>query len=433
VRENVSDRARALEAAESFDSSKAEFLEHEFETYDLLREHLPIAKIRGVPLLPGAPETNAHVLTRYDQISEVLRNTDDFSSQINVYPVRPWIPQAIDPPEHTGYRRILNPWFTVDAMRELEPHIEEYAEELLDAMLGRDEFDLVAGFADPLPTVIFCELMGFPADDYGRIMDWKNTIMHAADGHSRGRALSFQKAREFGFEIDEAEPLDSSVAFQVRARAAGQVYAYFGELLELRRKEPQDDLITKLLAARYEGKRPLSQEELEDTMFLMFMAGLDTVASVLGLIVRGLALDPAKRREFAALMEDPKRLDPAVEELVRFHAIVTAPRRVTRDLLFHGVELAKNDVVACATPAANRDPEEFERRDELVFDRSPNRHSGFGMGPHRCLGIHLARRELRMGLRALHRRLPDYRLHPQRPPELFGGMKGVSSLWLVKG
>jgi cytochrome P450 len=232
--------------------------------------------------------------------------------------------------------------------------------------------------------------------------------------------------------VDDEQPLDMSVGLQVRAHAAGDVYAYFAELLEQRRKEPREDLITRLLGAQYEGKRSLTQEELVDTMFLMFMAGLDTVASVLGLIVRGFALDPGKRREFVELMEDPRRLDPAVEELVRYHAIVTAPRRVTRDLLFHGEQLAENDVVACATPAANRDPDEFENRDELVFDRSPNRHSGFGIGPHRCLGIHLARRELRIGLRALHRRLPDYRLHPDRPPELFGGMKGLSSLWLVK-
>lgn len=429
----MSDRERALDAARNFDSSKGEFLEHEFETYDLLREHLPIAQVRAAPLLPGAPETTPYVLTRYDHVSEVLRNPADFSSQINIYPMRPWIPQAIDPPAHTAYRRILNPWFTVDAMRALEPHIEEYAGELLDAMLERDEFDLVSDFADPLPTVIFCELMGFPAEDYGKIMEWKNIIMHAADGHSRGREAARAKARALGLAVDPAKPLDLGVNLQTRAMTAFEVYGYFGELLERRRKDPRDDLISRLLAARYEGERPLTQEELEDTMFLLFMAGLDTVASVIGLVVREFASNAPKRREFVELMEDPRRIDAAIEELVRFHAIVTAPRRVTRPLSFHGVELAKDDTVACVTQAANRDPAEFERRDELVFDRSPNRHTGFGIGPHRCLGIHLARRELRIGLQALHRRLPDYRLHPDRPPEVFGGMKGVSSLWLVKG
>jgi cytochrome P450 len=162
------------------------------------------------------------------------------------------------------------------------------------------------------------------------------------------------------------------------------------------------------------------------------MAGLDTVASVLGLVVKGFAEDRDKRRDFVALMEDPERVASAVEELVRYHAIVTMPRRATRALELGGEQIGENEMVACPSPAANRDPAQFACPHELRFDRSPNRHLGFGIGPHRCLGINLARRELRVGLQAFHRRLPDYRLHPSRKPELFGGMKGVGSLWLVK-
>jgi cytochrome P450 len=205
------------------------------------------------------------------------------------------------------------------------------------------------------------------------------------------------------------------------------------QLIEERRQHPADDLITTLLSSRYDDERPLSQEELEDTLFLLFMAGLDTVASVLGLVVKGFAEDPGKRREFLALMKDPERVANAVEELVRYHAIVTMPRRATRAVQLGGEPIAENDVVGCPSPAANRDPEQFPCPHQMLFDRTPNRHLGFGIGPHRCLGIHLARRELRIGLKALHRRLPDYRLHPTRKPELFGGMKGVGSLWLVKG
>jgi cytochrome P450 len=212
-----------------------------------------------------------------------------------------------------------------------------------------------------------------------------------------------------------------------------EIYGYLKRLLDERRREPADDLITKLLGARYEGERALTQEELEDTLFLLFMAGLDTVASVLGLIVKGFAEDPVKRREFVALMEDPQKVADAIEELVRYHAIVTMPRRATRTIGFRGEELEENEIIACPSPAANRDPAQFPRPHELLFDRSPNRHIGFGLGPHRCLGIHLARRELRVALQAFHRRLPDYRLHPTKKPELFGGMKGASSVWLVKG
>ena len=159
------------------------------------------------------------------------------------------------------------------------------------------------------------------------------------------------------------------------------------------------------------------------------MAGLDTVASALGLIVQGLARDDAKRREFVALMEDPHRLNFAIEELLRFHSFVLLPRRLTRELSFHGALFRAQDHVLVPTQAANRDAAEFPRPHELDYARSPNRHLGF---PHRCLGIHLARRELRIGLQVFHHRLPDYRLDPSSRAVAFGGMKGLASLPLVK-
>jgi cytochrome P450 len=422
-------RERAVAEAKALDLSSPDFLAREFEIWDLLREELPVARTDRAPMAQGA--TTGWVVTRYDDVADVLRRPEDFSSRIDIYPVRPWIPQAIDPPAHTGYRRLLNPWFTAEAMAKLEPHLAQYAGELLDRMLAKDEFDFVADFADPFPTVIFCELAGFPAADYPQIMDWKNTLMHANDGHSRGRALALAKGRALGLELGDAGP-SSAQLLQIRATAGLEIYAYLRKLLDARRRDPADDLVTKLLHARYEGERPLGQEELEDTLFLLFMAGLDTVASVLGLIVKGFAEDAAKRREFVALMEDEGRVASAIEELVRYHAIVTMPRRATRAIGFRGERFGDNEIVACPSPAANRDPAQFERPHELRFERSPNRHVGFGLGPHRCLGIHLARRELRVALQALHRRLPDYRLHPARPPELFGGMKGASSVWLVR-
>jgi cytochrome P450 len=262
-------------------------------------------------------------------------------------------------------------------------------------------------------------------------MAWKNTLMHANDGHSRGAALALAKGRALGLPFGASGPTPEQF-FQIRAAAGLEIYGYLKKLIDERRAQPADDLITKLLHAKYEGERSLTQEELEDTLFLLFMAGLDTVASVLGLIVKGFAEDAAKRREFVALMDDPERVATAIEELVRYHAIVTMPRRATRAIGFRGESFAENEIVACPSPAANRDPAHFERPHELLLARSPNRHIGFGLGPHRCLGIHLARRELRVALQAFHRRLPDYRLHPEKSPELFGGMKGVSSLWLAR-
>lgn len=425
-------RNRAVSAARDYDPTTSEFLEHEFETYALLREQLPIARVGSRSTLAGQAGDGAWLVTRYDYACEMLTNTADFSSQTSNYPMRPWIPQAIDPPAHTAYRRILNKWFTPDAMTALEPHLRQYGSELLDEMTSKDAFDFIADFADPFPTVIFCELMGYPMEDYQQLMDWKNMLMHSGDGHSRGRTLAAKRARELGLEVGEDDSMTDEVRMQVAGSVAFALYEYFGKLLDARRQEPRDDMISHLLAASYEGERPLTQEELLDTMFLFFMAGLDTVASALGLIVKGFAENPAKRREFIELMDDPQRVTLAIEELVRYHSIVLLPRRVTRDLEFEGACLREGDQVVCPTQACNRDPQQFENPDELRYDRVPNRHMGFGHGPHRCLGIHLARRELRIALELLHRKLPDYRLHPTRPPELFGGMKGVSELWLEK-
>jgi cytochrome P450 len=423
---------RAVSEAREFNPFKPEFLEHEYETYEVLREHLPIARSESMTGDLFGGRGGGWVVTRYADAGEVLRNTDDFSSQSGSYPVRPWIPQAVDPPMHTAYRRILNPWFTADAMAKLEPHLYQYAEQLADRMLQKQAFDFVAEFADRFPTVIFCELAGFPAADHPQIMDWKNTIMHASDGHSRGRELAHARARELGLDLGDGGELPAATALTVRATAAKEVYAYMARLLDERRASPRDDLVSKLLAAKYEGDRPLTQEELEDTLFLLFMAGLDTVASAFGLVVQGFAQDAAVRREFVALMDDPARINPAIEELMRFHAFVLLPRRLVRELPFHGALFRAEDQVLVPTQAANRDGAEFPDPNRIEFARSPNRHLAFGLGPHRCLGIHLARRELRIGLQVFHRRLPDYRLDPDRRAVAFAGMKGLASLPLVK-
>lgn len=423
---------RAVSEAREFNPYPAEFLEHEFETYDRLREHLPVARSEAMRSSSLSGGDGGWVVTRYNDGCEILKNPGDFSNETQNYPVRPWIPQAVDPPLHTSYRRTLNPWFTVDAMTRLEPHLQQYAEELAQKMLEKDAFDFVADFADPFPTVIFCELAGFPLEDYAQIMDWKNLIMHANDGHPRGHELARARALELGLDVGEGNRLPEEASLAVRGEAAQATYGYFADLIRKRREEPRDDLISKLVQAKLDDERPFSQEEIEDTCFLLFMAGLDTVASALGLIVETFAQDEAKRREFVALMEDPERVGPAIEELVRVHSIVLLPRRITRELSFHGALFHEQDEVLVPTQGINRDAEEFPEPNEIRYDRSPNRHVGFGLGPHRCLGIHLARRELRIALQVFHRQLPDYRLDPGAGAVGFGGMKGLASLPLLK-
>ena len=132
-------------------------------------------------------------------------------------------------------------------------------------------------------------------------------------------------------------------------------------------------------------------------------------------------------------MHDRKQLFYAVEELLRYHAIITPPRRVTQECPYESIQFHQNDMVMLSAPSANHDPEKFPKPEEVLFDRHPNPHMAFSLGPHRCLGMHLARRELRLALRAIHERMPDYHLDPDDPPEAFGGLKGMCYLPLVKG
>ena len=241
---------RAVSEARDFNPFEDEFLDREFEIYRTLREHVPIARSEAMADPALGDGTGGWVVTRYDDGCEILTDAEQFSSQVQDYPVRPWIPQAIDPPMHTSYRRILNPMFTPKEMAKLEPHLYEYANELVDKMLENDRFDFVGEYADPFATVIFCELAGFPAEDHPQIMDWKNIIMHANDGHERGHALCVAKAQAMGLELGPDGEISSENELALRGAAAGEVYQYFQGLLDARRAEPRDDLISKLLAAQ---------------------------------------------------------------------------------------------------------------------------------------------------------------------------------------
>ncbi len=421
---NEEERNRAVSAARELNIFSADFPEHEYETYRLLREYLPISRTEAGGTMGQGQ--GAWFFSTYEDVAYAFRTPELFSSQASQSAIRPWIPQAIDPPAHTEYRRILNPWFSPEAMAAMEPHIRDFAAELADKMLQKDEVDFVKEFAEPFPTIIFCELMGFPLEDHTKFMRWKDIMIHA------GTAA---KAKELGLEVfDEAGNLQSDLAMQARVSTALELYGYFARLIEDRRQNPQDDMITRLVEAKYDGQRPLTEEELEDTLLLLFMAGLDTVTSALSFIMIYFAEHPDRRHEFIRLMDDPSRMGPAVEELVRVHATVTPGRRVTEECPFKGAALHGNDSVMLSTPSANRDPLMFPDPDEVIFDRHPNPHVGFAIGPHRCLGMHLARRELRIALEEILRRMPDYHIKPGTTPLIYGGgVKGVGTLTLVKG
>ncbi|MEE8347396.1 MAG: cytochrome P450 [Dehalococcoidia bacterium] len=415
---------KAAAVASELNLMAADFPEREFEMYRILRQHLPVSRSVGMGggnLFGEDGARSSWFFARHEDVFYALRHPEIFSSQIGF----PLIPQGVDPPEHTEYRKIMNPWFTNQALSPLEPVVRDVANELLDKMLEKGEFDFVKEFSEPFPTILFCQVAGFPLEDVPKMMRWKDIFVHS---------MRAGKAEELGLGIptdDEGLPQTEALR-QVLAKTTQELYAYCSELFEERRRDPKEDILTSLVQAKYAGERPLRDDELLQIAHLFILGGLDTVTGSLGLIIAFFAEHPEKRREFIALMDDPERLSSAIEELVRFTSIVSPARRVARDFTYRGLQLREGDFIILSTPSANRDERVFENPDEVIFDRHPNPHIGFIVGPHRCLGMNLARRELGIGLQEFHRRVPGYALKPGEKAGVYGGgVKGVDYLPLV--
>lgn len=329
----------------------------------------------------------AWVLLRYDDIHEALQRYDLFSShgcldppghEPRVFP--PLIPEELDPPEHTKYRQLLTPLFTPGRVKALEPSIRAHCVSLIEGFSADGECELVGQFARRYPTIIFMRLMGLPVADADTFLDWADLLMH-----SNG----------------DEDPDGSR-----RTTAAVDIYGYLGTLLAERRAEPRDDILSYLLNGEVDGRR-LDETELLQMAFLLYMAGLDTVAGALGYMFRHLADAPELRHRLAS---EPGAVDATVEELLRAYSIVTPVRVVTSDIEFAGCPMHAGDRVLLPTLSADRDDDEFAGALEVRVERDANRHVAFGAGPHRCLGSHLARLELRIALEEWHLRIPDYRV-----------------------
>jgi cytochrome P450 len=206
-----------------------------------------------------------------------------------------------------------------------------------------------------------------------------------------------------------------------------QLRDYMASQIKARRAQPGSDLISSILAKQLDG-RALNDDEMMGICFNLFLGGLDTVRSTLGYVFRYLAGHPDQQQ---SLRDRPELIPDAVEELLRAHNVVTTGRRAMRDVEFAGVSIKKGDNIALATSLASRDPEEFTSPGEVDFARSPNRHCVFGFGVHRCLGSHLARREIVAAIQAWTTLMPPLRLADAPPPRSAGpGVVGLRELHL---
>ncbi len=348
----------------------------------------------------GGDGKGAWVLTRAEDIRKMLQQTDLFSSaEPRSYAMgESWklIPLEVDPPEHSQFRAPLNPLLSPSRINVLEPRMREMAAELIDGFKGKGECEFIRAFGEQMPVRIFLELMGMADDELDKFRAWADMIVH--DRQMRGKAMA-------------------------------EVKEFLVQEIAVHRENPKPGtLVTEVLGFKV-GDRPFTDDEVMGTVFLLFIGGLDTVVSSLSYHFRYLAENPHEQKR---LREDPSMIPDAVEELFRAFPVVTTGRIVTEDTTMFGVPMKKGDMVAGSTLLSTSDPEEFENPEVIDLTRSPNRHNAFSFGPHRCLGSHLARREVQVAIDEWLKRIPEFAVKPgTRFETLGGGVMGMKELPLV--
>ena len=385
-----------LESGVVFDLTSKEVLANPYPTYQRLRERDPVHRMRLV---------DAWVLTRYDDVQAVLQDHRRFSNQEAGAGDRVYTKDRsmldLDPPDHTRLRSLVSKAFTPRSVAALGPRIEKIVEELLDEVEGEDRFDLIDSFAFPLPIIVIAEMLGVPAEDLDRFKDWSNDIV-----------LSL-------------EPILTREQRERFRRSEQELYEYFEGIIALRRQDPQDDLVSALLAAEEEGDR-LSHGELLATLLLLLVAGNETTRNLIGNGMLALLRNPG---ELQRLREQRDLLEPAIDELLRYDSPVQLDgRTVLEDLEIGGKRVRAGQQVVSVVGAANRDPAAFSDPDRLDIGRNEKSHISFGRGIHYCLGASLATLEGRIALEGLLERFSSIRLaaEPQQRKQVV--LRGVEDL-----
>jgi cytochrome P450 len=337
--------------------------------------------------------TEQLVMTFDRSVTEhVLRQHGLFSScvDLNMGNVRPLIPLNVDPPQHSKYRKLLDPLFAPRYMDEQEEDITRRVNGFIDQFIDRGECNFTEEFADLFPSSVFLGLMGLPEREMRMFLRLRDGILHPE-------------------KIDPDAQLDREKWAAVSNATGKEIYEYFGDLIDERQLQPTTDIVSRFLAAEIDGER-LSREDILDILYLFLIAGLDTVSDTLTCFYAFLATHPDHRRQ---IVEDASIIPAAVEELMRWETPVGggSPRVVTEDtVLPDGTKVAAGTMIIVSYGAANIDSNAYSDPFLVRFDRDSNPHVAFGGGIHRCLGSHLARRELRVTLREWHKRIPEYRI-----------------------
>jgi cytochrome P450 len=359
----------------------------EHESFRILREHDP---------LHWNDEPNGGAgfwsVTRYadviSAISDPVTYINGEGTQILSRKVEGHTPTVhnTDAPRHTELRRVAVPHLRAVKIRDWMDIIDSNVDEILDSITDQDDIEFVHHAAALLPIRVLGEVLGVPREDGHMLYDWTNRVV--------------SDDPEYMTTPDEKE------------RARTEMFAYFKELTEQRRKNPRHDIISILVQAKINGE-PLSWEDLAAYYFVLVGAGNETTRNLLTGSVLAFGEHPD---QWDRLRADRELLSPAIEELLRYITPIRAMRRTaTTDVEWHGKTIKKGDKVVLWFQSANRDPEQFESPDALQIDRAPNLHVGFGWGVHACMGSHLARAEARSFFTKLLDR--DLRIVPIAEPD----------------
>ncbi|MBE3560800.1 MAG: cytochrome P450 [Ktedonobacteraceae bacterium] len=322
---------------------------------------------------------------RYNDVQQVLTDHQRFSSQQRAGTPTPFTGSFIehtlvakDPPDHRKLRNIVNLAFTPRAVASLSERITAITQELLDRARARGSMDAVTDFAFPLPATVIAEMLGIPAEDKARFQHW---IRGIGTNPSANRQEAGQRMR-----ITQQELFD-----------------YFSHLLEVRRKEPREDLLSVLSNAEVDGER-LSELELVSFCILLLFAGHETTVNLLANAILCLTDFPDSLER---LKREPELIPAAIEEVLRYLSPVwNLFRLTTTDVELSGQRIPANQVMLAWLASANRDPAQFPDADRFDIQREPNRHLAFGHGIHFCLGAPLARLEARIALPMILQQLP---------------------------
>jgi cytochrome P450 len=353
-----------------------------YPTYARARREHPIWAHDGIPIVS---------IFRHEDIQRLLRDPATWSS---VFPPPPGLtaddlpPSMLvtDPPQHTRLRGLVSQAFTPRMIARLEPRMHEIARELVDRAITERQVDLVEALTYPLPVIVIAEIIGVPAEDRAQFKVWSDTLVA-----NLGSAFLAPMAEE-------------QIATQRRTRA--QMEEYFARLVEERRREPREDLLSGLVAAELEGSR-LSFQELMAMLVLILVAGNETTTTLIGNMVLELLAHPDA---LAALRARPELMPSAVDEVLRFSSpIQMDPRRAARATELCGRPIEEGQLVLGWLGSANRDEAAFPDPDTFDITRRDNRHLAFGFGPHYCLGASLATLETKVAIGALLERTQSFR------------------------